>query len=154
MPLNGENLTRDLLSLHGNRRDFETISVTAQVEQLIDMIQRTHRGQIAIRSDLFDEALYVNGDASLLFQAMLNICLNGIDAMDGSGELRIRLFLQAKQNLHRNEDHGCGMTEADKNRIFEPFLPRNRSDKAPGWAWQWPMVSLRNMVDTFASRLG
>ena len=64
------------------------------------MIQRTHRGRIAIRSSLFDEALYVNGDASLLFQAMLNICLNGIDAMDGSG-LKSVFFFKKNQNLHR-----------------------------------------------------
>ena len=92
------------------------MSLTEQVEQVIDMIERTHRGRIKVKSSVL-----MRWCMSLvilrLFQAMLNICLNGIDAMDGS-ELSIFLNHHSKKICLEITDHGCGMTDAQKKSYF------------------------------------
>ena len=68
-----------------------------------------------------------------------NLLLNAVKAIkDQPGSLRVTSTLD--QRLLREpfivitvQDTGCGMEEATKNRVFEPFSPRKRLVKGPAW---------------------
>jgi two-component system, NtrC family, sensor kinase len=75
-----------------------------------------------------DEHERIEGDRDLLHQVLLNICLNGLQAMETGGRLRIELL---NGDTIRNDryfaalrisDTGPGISSANLNHIFDPFF--------------------------------
>jgi signal transduction histidine kinase len=85
-------------------------------------------------------------DANQIHQALLNLCVNGRDAMPKGGALKIRTFsLPGKDARQRHadaaaeryvgievSDSGSGMDEETKSRIFEPFFTTKGSAGGSG----------------------
>ena len=61
-------------------------------------------------------------DAGQIQQALLNIVLNGIQAMPSGGCLNIHVTESAASVHVRIRDEGPGITAADRPRIFDPFF--------------------------------
>ena len=59
---------------------------------------------------------------SELNQVWTNLIENAVDAMNGSGELRIRTRRDWDAAIIEIEDNGPGIPDAVKGRIFEPFF--------------------------------
>jgi two-component system NtrC family sensor kinase len=75
-----------------------------------------------------DQQAWIDGDRDLLHQVLLNICLNGLQAMEKGGKLRIELL---NEETIRNDcrfvalrvsDTGPGISPANLNHIFDPFF--------------------------------
>jgi len=86
---------------------------------------------IRVRIDPGPEPLYARGDALMLRQALLNLVLNGMEAMEPGGRLRIGLIrtreiqgiLTGRPVVKiRVEDEGPGIQEDVLDRIFDPFF--------------------------------
>lgn len=58
---------------------------------------------------------------SQLYTILHNIVRNAIEAMPHGGTLRIEAALAEKTMIIRVADTGCGLDEAARSRIFEPF---------------------------------
>jgi PAS domain S-box-containing protein len=80
---------------------------------------------VEVDLDLARELPAVNGDANQLQQVLLNLIINGCDAMDTLPTDR-RLRLRTRLTEHGVEfavaDRGTGIPPADLERIFEPFV--------------------------------
>ncbi|MFN3712076.1 MAG: ATP-binding protein [Alcanivoracaceae bacterium] len=63
----------------------------------------------------------VECSASQINQVLLNILTNAAQAISGHGLIRISTELDHDQALIRIRDDGCGMPEAVRKRIFDPF---------------------------------
>ena len=61
-------------------------------------------------------------------QALLNLALNGIDAMDGSGTLYLSLQRRDQMVEVEIRDDGCGMNSEELSQALEPFF----TTKPPG----------------------
>jgi signal transduction histidine kinase len=71
----------------------------------------------------FDPALkIVNVDASQLWQALLNLIRNSLEAMPEGGELTVGTWRDRKQLRLRVTDTGKGMTAAQLDQVFKPFF--------------------------------
>jgi signal transduction histidine kinase/CheY-like chemotaxis protein len=133
----GAELTRNLLGFarRGHYRK-ELVDLQSFVGELIRMLQRTVPKGVVFES-VFDEPCpLIEGDPSQLSQAVVNLCLNAVDAMRGVGTLRIAVtqvqLPHAGTNPHGVEpgsyaaiavaDTGCGIDPATQQRIFEPFF--------------------------------
>ncbi len=98
-----------------------------------------------------DESLTVFADADLISQALLNLCINARDAMPTGGRLQVSLQRQSIRDRREravltNEpllepgeyavisvtDNGCGIADAVKERIFEPFYTTKEVGKGTG----------------------
>ncbi|MDO9533980.1 MAG: ATP-binding protein [Bacillota bacterium] len=75
----------------------------------------------------------VRADRDQIKQALLNICLNGIQAMPGGGELRVEIasLHSPQKNSHDSarrmvkigiQDTGMGISPKQKEKIFDPFF--------------------------------
>jgi PAS domain S-box-containing protein len=77
---------------------------------------------ISIRTDLDAALSGAVGDRVQLHQVLMNLMLNGIEAMKGSGELRITSTrTENDQLLVSVTDSGIGLSGDDRERIFEAF---------------------------------
>jgi PAS domain S-box-containing protein len=75
---------------------------------------------------LADYPLRVSGDLELLKQVFLNLILNALQAMPQGGHLKIATRKIAGQRgvfwaEIQIADSGCGISESDLSRIFDPF---------------------------------
>jgi two-component system, LuxR family, sensor kinase FixL len=82
--------------------------------------------QVVVSADLAEALPVVSGDRNQLQQVLLNLVINGCDAMDGR-EVDRRLLLRTRTTTDGNvevcvADQGTGIPSADLERIFEPFV--------------------------------
>jgi len=61
-------------------------------------------------------------DPAVFEQVVTNLVVNARDAMPGGGALQLRLEREQARLKLRVQDTGIGMSEATKQRIFEPFF--------------------------------
>jgi C4-dicarboxylate-specific signal transduction histidine kinase len=84
------------------------------------------RNRVSLRTDLAPDLPRVLGDRVQLQQVMLNLIMNGIDAMsmvtDRPRELLIKSAKHSDGVLTRVQDSGPGIDRAQADRIFEPFF--------------------------------
>ena len=63
-------------------------------------------------------------DADQITQLVWNIALNGVEAMDGCGQLSIAVSLGEAQVAIAISDTGRGIPAEERRRVFEPFYSR------------------------------
>jgi signal transduction histidine kinase len=90
----------------------------------------TRRFEVTIDDDL--PSLLV--DRRLIRQALLNVALNGVQAMPRGGTLRMRAFRKEADVLIEIIDEGPGIPEHDLPRIFEPFFTTKATGAGLGLA--------------------
>jgi len=83
----------------------------------------------------FDPALtLVNVDAEQLWQMLLNLIRNSLEAMPDGGELTIGTWRHEGQVLLRVGDTGKGMTAEQVKLVFEPFFTTKKEGTGLGLA--------------------
>jgi PAS domain S-box-containing protein len=105
-----------------------------------DLEQRSVR----VVSTLPPGPVYVRVDADLIQQALLNVLLNGAQAMADGGELHVEL----RQNTHeaslRIRDQGCGIPHEILGRIFNLYFTTKRDGTGIGLAMTYRILQLHN----------
>ncbi len=82
-----------------------------------------------------DEVL-IMADGEKLKLALLNIVINAIEAMEeGSGQLRISLQPLDRTVTLQISDNGCGISEENIARLFEPYFTQKRNGMGLGLAF-------------------
>lgn len=125
----GAELTRNLLGFarRGHYRK-QTIELRTTITDLIRILQRTVPKGVVFESVFDDPCPQIQGDPAQLTQAIINLCLNAVDAMRGVGTLRISVGAPEPSVPEQRmvtisvADTGCGMTAETRRRMFEPFF--------------------------------
>ncbi len=128
-----EGILTDFLEFAGETRlDLQVADVNELVRDVADFFlpQAEQRG-VRLRIQLADEALRARVDASHLKQAILNLLLNAVQAMESqpeepgrakAAELILRTTAHSDHlNLHIT-DTGPGMSAETRSRVFEPYF--------------------------------
>lgn len=108
-----------------------------EVVQEVALLTRTKMALVRIRPILKVPrigAAKVRGDRSLLEQALLNLVLNGMEAMPEGGELRLEVRIESDGVVLAVQDQGPGMAREVAARLFEPFLTRKPGGTGLGLA--------------------
>ena len=103
-----------------------------QMNELIHEMQEFVRSEarqrkIAVEIQLADTLPLVVGDRVQLQQVILNLMMNGIEALRDTPNSNKRLVVRTSQSgsgdiIVQVEDNGPGLTPGVENRIFEPFF--------------------------------
>jgi PAS domain S-box-containing protein len=150
----GASLVRQILTF-ARKTDVsrKPVDVNAHVVELTKMLQQTFPKTIEIVRELDSALPIISVDQTQLEQAILNLCVNARDAMEGvngtklgSGKLIIRTgTISGRQLRARFEDAvaseyvkiavidtGTGIDPETKRKIFEPFFTTKDAGKGTG----------------------
>jgi signal transduction histidine kinase/ActR/RegA family two-component response regulator len=132
-------LTRQLLTFSRQReRVVEPTSVHRLVENVVAMLERSVDRRIQLKVDLAATPDVVDGDAAQLESALLNLGINGRDAMPEGGVLSFATERAALGEPPlpwiriRVADTGSGIPEEHLDRIFDPYFTTKAAGKGTG----------------------
>jgi PAS domain S-box-containing protein len=131
-------LTNRLLAFaqRGKYRE-NTLNMNRLVRQVVDHATSVKESRIEITFDRGRDLWPVRGDSKQIYQALLNIVMNGMEAIQEKGRLIIETcnihlkdeyeaahvgLLQGDYVHISVQDSGTGMDEKTQSRIFEPFF--------------------------------
>ena len=102
----------------------------------IDMLNSVTPPGIGIRKQIEEAEAVVMIDTVELYVALINLCINASDALNGQGMIDIRLYREIVENKECHScfekisgeyavlaiaDRGHGIEESDISRVFDPF---------------------------------
>jgi signal transduction histidine kinase len=99
---------------------------------------------IALVSEVPDRPVMAKVDADLFKQALLNIVINGAQAMNHGGELAIRLTDDGRTARLQVEDEGEGIPEDIRPHIFDLYFTTKRDGSGIGLAMTYRILQLHN----------
>ncbi len=117
-------IVRHLLLFAGSGRlRRRPVSVNALVRRVLREHAAAHRRQgVVVTCRLAPTMPAVAGDAVLLRQAIDNLVVNAVQAMDGAGALMVCTSASRSQVRVTLEDTGPGLSPDVRARLFEPFF--------------------------------
>jgi PAS domain S-box-containing protein len=138
----GASLSRQLLAF-ARRQPLkpEPIDLRRQIDGMREMLDRTLRGDVLVRTDFASDLWPIKVDPAELELVILNLCVNARDAMPNGGTIKI-----GASNAERIcqgelvgdfvslfvEDCGTGMSDDVLAHIFEPFFTTKEIGKGTG----------------------
>lgn len=121
---------------------MEEVRLHELVREVAELVRPSaQRSGVIVRLDSVAETT-VQGDADLLKQALLNIVVNGIEAMPGGGVLLLEVAGHGGQARLTVADNGPGIAEADREKIFQLYYTTKRSGSGMGLATAYRTVQL------------
>lgn len=129
----GAQLTRNLLGFARKscQRD-ETFSLNTAVREVQLLLSRTMNKNIRLEVRLAEQAPLMLGDEAQIEHAVMNLCLNAIDAMGDHGTLTLTTNDAEDKVSVQVSDSGSGMDEEVREHAFEPFFTTKPIGKGTG----------------------
>ena len=114
---------------------FLPTDLNALVEEAL-LLARESAGKARIDfvSELDPALPEIPADRGRIRQALLNIVINAVQAISGAGEIRIRTSAEIGCVRLCVQDSGCGIPEALRERVFDPFFSTKPSGTGLGMA--------------------
>ncbi len=118
------------------RRILEDVTALAQPEA------ETHG--VHIERNFPPEPVPVNVDVDLIKQAVLNVMLNGVQAMPEGGNLRVSVSRKNGAAVAEIEDQGIGIPEDMREKIFTLYFTTKKAGSGIGLAMAYRVMQLHH----------
>ncbi|MGB7845100.1 MAG: ATP-binding protein [Candidatus Acidiferrum sp.] len=117
-------ILNDLLSYARPRRpDFHPADLNTTIEQAVLLSRQQVRSKpIQVLFEPNPSLPPVAHDPALIQQVILNLVLNGIQAISGAGQVRIGLIADREFVVVQVSDNGRGISSEALPKIFKPFF--------------------------------
>jgi two-component system cell cycle sensor histidine kinase/response regulator CckA len=142
------NLTRQLLAFSRQQVvSFRVLDLNAVIKDVSKMLTRVVGEDITVSFQPSMPLGSIRADVGQIEQVLMNLVVNARDAMPDGGEITIQTaaveldehYVREHEPVRIGEyvmlsvrDTGCGMDEATKARIFEPFFSTKEPGKGTG----------------------
>lgn len=106
------------------RPSVEPTDIAALIDETLILVEKeAEQGAIDIRRNLDSSIPQIKVDQDQMRQVLLNLLLNGIQAMPEGGALQVRSFQSDGRLVIEVEDEGTGISkEIELDQIFDPFF--------------------------------
>jgi two-component system cell cycle sensor histidine kinase/response regulator CckA len=168
----GAQLTQNLLGFARKGKYIrENISLNEAVKRVNQLLKHNLSKKIIFKTDLDMELDLIEGDLNQIENALMNLCINALDAMEDRGEIAILTRNTIIEGSPRKtfgdlppgryvklqvKDTGLGMDFETKARAFDPFFTTKPQGEGTGLGLSmvWGVVKNHGGVVTIDSRLG
>jgi two-component system cell cycle sensor histidine kinase/response regulator CckA len=142
----GARLTSHLLGYaRKGKYEVKPVDLNQLVEEVSDTFHRT-RKEITIHRELADNLFTIEADRGQIEQVLLNLFVNGADAMAGGGNLSLKTVNVTQKDMKgklydpkpgnyallKVTDTGSGIDEEIQERIFDPFFTTKERGRGTG----------------------
>jgi len=113
----------------------EVIQLDEVVDQSLALIRDPKAlMNIDIVKEIYADKMMVYGDRNQICRVLINLILNAVSAMEGSGTLIFRTHRDAARQkaVLEIEDSGCGIPKEHLPRIFDPFFTTKKLGEGTG----------------------
>ena len=137
------DLVRHFLVTAGRRQpDKKPVMMGRLVDEVFKLLQPTYGRRIAFENKIHGDVA-VWGEPALVFQVMMNLCVNGAQAMETSGGV-LTVGIAASSTTHPEtvdepsqhafwiSDTGPGIDPSLRDRVFEPFFTTRSQGNGTG----------------------
>ncbi|MCL2366836.1 MAG: HAMP domain-containing histidine kinase [Oscillospiraceae bacterium] len=127
-----KNIANSLLEL-ATLRDYEPMMTTISINALFhdvmqSMYQSTPESKVQLFFENDDDNNTIVGQEDLIKSLLLNLCNNAMKACDpNNGIIKVDAVKQQTSVKLTVTDNGCGISEKDLQKIFEPFYRLDKS---------------------------
>jgi len=145
----GKALVAQILAFsRSTEQEKHAVDLRAIVEEVVATLAGSLPSSIRVREEDSAEACVTFGNATHLYQLIMNLCTNAMQAMPTGGELRIAFGRSEEIPAERMlaggplaagpyhvleiQDQGTGIDPAVIGRIFEPFFSTKEMGKGTG----------------------
>ena len=148
----GHEMAESMLSfVRGSRAASERISVATLFQAVHMLLQGSLPRGVQLQIDAVAEDLVIDANYTELQQALLNLCLNAIQAMPAGGTLRLSADTVAEGDGNAVrlcvQDTGTGMDEATRAQLFTPFFSTKQDGTGLG------LMSCKRIVENYGGRI-
>ena len=123
------NLITDRFSKVGSIPKLIPSDLTSVIKETVSYLQKRSSEHIKFKIQLPNKKIIIPLNSQLISWTLENLIKNGIDAMNGKGNLNIRLLEKASEIEILISDTGSGMKKEVANKIFKPGF----TTKTRGW---------------------
>ncbi len=130
----GRDLVRSLTNFaRKDLRQPELLDLNALVREEMELLRRTTLQKVELAMELEPALPAVLGERGTLGSALMNLCVNAVDAMPRGGALTIRTRLRPDAQVELAvQDNGQGMAPAVLARAMEPYFTTKPQGKGTG----------------------
>jgi PAS domain S-box-containing protein len=130
----GRDVVKSLL--HFARKNLETlgpVNLNAIAREMVNLLSYTTLKRLQIITDFQEPLGLIEGDGGALSHALINLCVNAVDAMPEGGTLEIRTRQKAGWGIEISiRDTGTGMSPEVVKKAVEPFFTTKPVGKGTG----------------------
>ena len=129
------------------------------LRSVIDDVLTLARDELSTRnitlvSQMPSNPMVANVDADLFKQAVLNVILNGAQAMPGGGRLEVTLEEDRKTGVLRIADEGTGIPDDIREKIFDLYFTTKSDGSGIGLAMTYRILQLHHGSIEVQSKTG
>ena len=115
------------------------LNINDTIGEVIGLTEgEVRRNSVALRTELADDLPLVVGDRVQLQQVILNLVMNGVEAMASLADRPRELFIRSRQHesdkvLVAVQDSGIGIDQQNLEKIFDTFYTTKSQGMGMGW---------------------
>jgi signal transduction histidine kinase len=134
---------------------YRPIDLNELVKQVLALVSvEAYSRNVALKTVLEPEKLWIRADPDLLKQAILNVIQNGIEAMVKGGTLTTRTTIEGGECQLTVADAGAGIAREIQSQVFQLYFTTKSTGTGIGLATTFRVVQLHNGTIDFSSEPG
>lgn len=132
--LRGGTLVRSLLSFaRQSPAEAHELDMNAILQEEVHLLERTTLAKVTLELELAPDLKPMRGDVGALTHALMNLCVNAVDAMPEGGTLTLRTRNAEPPWIEiQVEDTGEGMPTSVLTKALDPFFTTKGVGKGTG----------------------
>jgi len=131
--------------------EVDLAQLAGEVANLVQPHARKNHVGVSVEAD---PETFTKGDRDLIKQALLNVVVNGVEAMPNGGQVRIRTECNGDDCVVSISDEGQGIPAEIREKIFNLYFTTKGKGSGIGLAMTFRVVQLHNGTIDFTSEPG
>jgi len=127
----------------GSQAESEYMDLSTAVGNAIEYMGKRISSKVMISTDLPAEPITILMNESLFGWTLENLIKNGVDAMDGQGEIKVHAFRKGDKVIMDVSDTGKGIPKSKFDAVFHPGY----TTKKRGWGLGLSLV--KRIIESF-----